>query len=153
MDTTSPMPPLPAASRKLPKEDLQLLLNMREQQEQSSPSKSNMRGVSSSEVVTPPAKKTYGLLNRVPHGREHHAPAIVGMSITDIYNDDRKFIVEKSVVIILKKMVRRHIFPMAKFVTHRNSFDRPLDLDTSYVGHVMKSMGWKDCADTEKAVY
>jgi len=71
----------------------------------------------------------------------------------DIYDEERKFKVDKNVLVILKKMVRRHIFPKAKFVMHRQTFDRPKDLNESYAGHVMKSMGWNYHGYVEKAVY
>jgi len=75
------------------------------------------------------------------------------LAINDIYDQERKFKLDKNVLVILKKMVRRHIFPKAKFVTHRQTFDRPKDLNASFAGHVMKSMGWNHHDNVEKAIY
>jgi len=115
----------------------------------------------SNAVMPPLGQPTYGKrpvplsperINVSLHNGEADTAACI-LAINEIYDEERKFKVDKNVLVILKKMVRRHIFPKAKFVTHRQTFDRPKNLDQSSAGHVMKSMGWSHLANTEKAVY
>ena len=99
-------------------------------------------------VILSPERTNISLL---PGDVDTAASILVAMN--EIYDEEKKFKVDKNVLVILKKMVRRHIFPKAKFVTHRQTFDRPKKLDQSFAGHVMKSMGWSHLANLEKAVY
>ena len=75
------------------------------------------------------------------------------MTISEIFDAGSKVKMDPSVLSIIKKMVRSHIFPKAKFITNRTIFDRPSNLKEGFAGHVMRSMGWNGEVDHIQAVY
>ena len=74
------------------------------------------------------------------------------ISVTRAFKEKVVEVVNRNNVILLRKIVRDHLFQDLKFITNRNYFERPSGVNGGIIRLIMDGMNWSSKSDYEKAV-